>query len=129
MRLGLPMATYTPSPQDLSHAHPGPFPGMCLCLSVVHTQGTRPSPPCLTVAALPGSNVSTDAQPWPACPLQGHLQLPQHQPVHLLDCQVGQHLSKAWFLGTEQGVMGNSKRPRQVAARARSPLTWAETLA
>lgn len=60
------------------------------------------APPCLTIAALPGGNVSTDTQPWATCPLQGYLQLPQHQPVHLLGCQVRQHLSEAWVLGTEQ---------------------------
>ena len=66
-------------------------------------------PPCLTIAALPGSNVSTDTQPWPTCPLQGYLQFPQHQPVHLLGCQVGQHFSKAYLLGTEQGMVGTAR--------------------
>lgn len=76
-----------------------------LCLLVVCSLGCQ-APPCLTIAALPGSNVSTDAQPWPPCPLQGHLQLPQHQPVHLLGCQVGQHLSKAWLLERGQSMVG-----------------------
>lgn len=84
---------------------------------------------CLTITALPGSNVSTDAQPWPTCPLQGHLQLPQHQPVHLLGCQVGQHFSKAQLLGAEQDMVGTARGQERVAARVRPSLTCAEALA
>lgn len=110
------MPTHSPS-------HPALF-----CASWSHAPNV-PDPRCLTITAPPDSDVPPEAQLWSICPLQRHLQFPQHQPVHLLGCQTGQHLSEAWILGTEQGAVGNSERPKHMTTLAGPSLTWAEVLA
>lgn len=63
------------------------------------TQGIGPTKDTLQhITGLPGSNESSNAWSRPSCPLQGHLQLPQCQPVHLLSCQTGQHLGETRLL-------------------------------